>query len=52
MLVDDLHYPEMALARTGVSNPIRAEVKDNYLDYLGTLRPGFPGPSPSWPSGA
>ncbi len=42
VLVDDLHYPEMALARTGVSNPIRAEVKDNYLDYLGTLRPGFP----------
>jgi amidase len=23
-------------------NPIRAEVKDNYVDYLSTLRPGFP----------
>ena len=23
-------------------DPIRAEVKDNYKDYLGTLRPGFP----------
>ncbi|WP_028009111.1 amidase [Solimonas flava] len=42
VIVDDLHYPEMALARTAVSTPIRDEVKDNYVAYLGTLRPGFP----------
>jgi amidase len=43
ILVDDLHWPAVALqVRTVVSNPIRAEVKDNYKDYLATLRPGFP----------
>ncbi len=29
--------------------PMRAEVQDNYRDYLGTLRPGFPNPSPKSP---
>ncbi|MFT4046276.1 MAG: amidase family protein [Solimonas sp.] len=42
VLIDNLHYPEIVLARTGVSDPIRDEVKDNYLAYLGALRPGFP----------
>jgi len=43
VLVDDLHFPAIALqSRDGVMNPIRAEVKDNYVDYLSTLRPGFP----------
>jgi amidase len=42
VLVDNLHYPEMALARTAVMDPIRAEVKDNYVAYLGGLPPGYP----------
>ena len=43
VLVDDLHFPGAALqARTTVMEPMRAEVKDNYHDYLATLRPGFP----------
>lgn len=43
VLVDNLHFPDMALQnRTAVMEPIRAEVADNYLNYLGTLRPGFP----------
>jgi amidase len=43
VLVDDLHFPAAAMqSRETVMNPIRAEVKDNYVDYLGTLRPGFP----------
>lgn len=43
VLVDGLKYPAMALNnRANVMDPMRAEVKDNYIDYLGTLRPGFP----------
>lgn len=43
ILVDELHFPDAALnSRESVMNPVRAEVKDNYVDYLGTLRPGFP----------
>lgn len=43
ILVDDLHFPAAALnSRDTVMNPVRSEVKDNYLDYLATLRPGFP----------
>ncbi|MCX6953681.1 MAG: amidase family protein [Verrucomicrobia bacterium] len=44
VLVDDLHYPAIALQnRANVMEPMRnAEVKQNYADYLATLRPGFP----------
>jgi amidase len=43
VLVDNLHFPDIALQnRSVVMEPIRAEVADNYLNYLGTLRPGFP----------
>ncbi|HKB90262.1 MAG TPA: amidase family protein [Opitutaceae bacterium] len=44
VLVDNLHYPAMALQnRANVMEPMRnAEVKQNYADYLATLRPGFP----------
>jgi len=44
VLVDDVHYPAMALQSSAtVMEPIRvAEVKDDYDAYLGTLRPGFP----------
>jgi len=43
ILVDNLHWPAVAQqVRTTIMDPIRAEVKDNYKDYLGTLRPGFP----------
>ncbi len=43
ILVDNLHWPAIAMqVRTTISEPVRAEVKDNYLNYLGTLRPGFP----------
>ncbi len=44
ILVDDLHYPAVALNnRANVMEPMRvAEVKQNYADYLSTLRPGFP----------
>jgi amidase len=39
----DVNYPAAVLqSRASVMEPIRAEVKDNYLAYLGTLRPGFP----------
>lgn len=42
-LVDGVNYPSLVIdSRSGVMDPIRAEVKDNYADYLGTLRPGFP----------
>jgi amidase len=43
VLVDDLHWPAVAQQVRGVvMDPMRAEVKDNYKDYLATLRPGFP----------
>ncbi|MET0987641.1 MAG: amidase family protein [Steroidobacteraceae bacterium] len=43
VLVDPVNYPALVLQnRAAVMDPIRAEVKDNYADYLGTLRPGFP----------
>ncbi len=44
ILVDDLHFPEIALQnRATVGTAIRtAEVKENYAAYLATLRPGFP----------
>lgn len=43
VLVDGLHYPAAVMqSRDTVMAPIRAEVKDNYKDYLSTLRPGFP----------
>jgi len=43
VLVDQLNFPATALqSRDTAMNPIRAEVKDNYVDYLGTLRSGFP----------
>ncbi|MET0499584.1 MAG: amidase family protein [Steroidobacteraceae bacterium] len=42
VLVDNLHFPELALQNRVIMEPIRAEVADNYLSYLGTLRPGFP----------
>jgi len=42
VLVDNLHFPEIALQNRVVMDPIRAEVDDNYKNYLGTLRPGFP----------
>lgn len=42
-LVDPVTFPAIALNnRANVMEPMRAEVKDNYVDYLGTLRPGFP----------
>ncbi|MES2825314.1 MAG: amidase family protein [Pseudomonadota bacterium] len=43
VLIDNLNFPAIALQnREVVMDPIRAEVKDNYVDYLGGLRPGFP----------
>ncbi len=44
VLVDDLHYPAMVLQnRANVMEPMRiAEVKQNYAEYLATLKPGFP----------
>jgi amidase len=43
VLVDPVMYPAAVMnARTSVMDPIRAEVKDNYVAYLGGLRPGFP----------
>jgi amidase len=43
VLVDPVNFPAIALQnRTMVMDPIRAEVKDNYVAYLSTLRPGFP----------
>jgi len=43
ILVDNLHWPAVAQqVRTVIMDSIRAEVKDDYKDYLGTLRPGFP----------
>jgi len=43
VLVDPVIYPAAVMnARTSVMDPIRAEVKDNYVAYLGGLRPGFP----------
>lgn len=43
VLVDELNFPEIAMqSRAIVMDPVRSEVKDNYVDYLGTLRPGFP----------
>jgi amidase len=42
ILIDGLHFPELALQNRVIMDPIRAEVDDNYLNYLGTLRPGFP----------
>ena len=43
VLVEDVHYPAIVMQnRAVVMEPMRAEVKDNYLDYLATLRPGFP----------
>jgi amidase len=42
-LVDPVNLPAAAIqARYTVMEPMRAEVQDNYRDYLGTLRPGFP----------
>jgi amidase len=39
----DINYPAAVLqSRQTVMEPIRAEVKDNYVAYLSTLRPGFP----------
>ena len=43
VLVDGLKYPAIAINnRSDVMDPMRAEVKDNYVAYLGTLRPGLP----------
>ena len=43
IIVDGLKYPAMALNnRANVMEPMRAEVKDNYVAYLGTLKPGLP----------
>lgn len=43
ILVDNLHWPAVAQqVRTVIMDPMRSEVKDNYKDYLATLRPGFP----------
>lgn len=43
VLVDPVTYPSLVTNnRSAVMDPIRAEVKDNYLAYLGGLRPGFP----------
>ncbi len=44
ILVDQVRFPAIALEnRPTVMEPIRVvEVKQNYADYLGTLRPGFP----------
>ncbi|WP_022975738.1 amidase [Nevskia ramosa] len=43
VLVDDVHYPAIVMQNRSVAmEPIRSEVKDNYVAYLGTLRPGFP----------
>ena len=43
VLVEDVHYPAIVMQnRAVVMEPMRAEVKDNYVDYLATLRPGFP----------
>ena len=40
VIIDDLHYPAMVLQnRANVMDPMRvAEVRQNYADYLGTLR--------------
>lgn len=43
VLVDPVNYPAIVLQnRAAVMEPVRAEVRDNYADYLGTLRPGLP----------
>lgn len=44
ILIDPVKLPGIALAnRAAVMDPIRfTEVKKNYADYLGGLRPGFP----------
>jgi amidase len=44
VLVDPVKFPGIAMAnRAAVMEPIRVtEVKQNYADYLGGLRPGFP----------
>jgi len=44
VIVDDVHYPAAVLqSRYTVMEPIRnAEVQENYANYLGSLRPGFP----------
>ena len=43
VLVDPVNLPAAAIqSRTTVMEPMRAEVQDNYRDYLATLRPGFP----------
>jgi len=44
VIIDDLRYPTMVIEnRATVMDPMRAaEVRQNYADYLGTLRPGFP----------
>lgn len=43
-LVDPVNFPAIALQnRAVVMDPIRnTEVRQNYIDYLSTLRPGFP----------
>lgn len=43
VLVDPVIYPAAVMNnRASVMDPIRAEVKDNYVAYLGSLKPGFP----------
>ncbi|HTE41541.1 MAG TPA: amidase family protein [Steroidobacteraceae bacterium] len=43
ILVDPVNFPAIAMQnRDVVMEPVRAEVKDNYVNYLSTLRPGFP----------
>jgi amidase len=43
ILVDPVNLPAAAIqSRYTVMEPMRAEVQDNYRDYLATLRPGFP----------
>ena len=44
ILVDPVKFPGIAIEnRSAVMDPVRVtEVKQNYADYLGTLRPGFP----------
>jgi len=44
VLVDPINFPAIALQnRAAVMDPMRrSEVRENYADYLGTLRPGFP----------
>jgi amidase len=43
VIVDPVNFPAIAMQnREVVMDPVRAEVKDNYVDYLSTLRPGFP----------